>query len=309
VANWNSGSVPYSFFAGNESCASGTGIYLQGNGGGITQLPGVHSNGLLVDSNNSGSTAITGSVAYSSDGSGPYCSGTSADNQKNLSYSSSGSAPAGFLPWPETYTQPTGSSCNHTGAYFTTDGTAPAANQIVSGGGVYCVTSSFSGTSCDYSVDTATGTIYLNATVTGVELVGPCVSIGSGASGSTAISGTPFQYPLVFGTGGPNNPVVGHGNGTNSSQPNSTVFIGDNSHGAAITLTGAIYAPGQCSGATYDPTTTCSAGVTGGTVEYSGNNQITSFTEAENIWVDKNNFGEITGNGPANPFGGTALTQ
>jgi hypothetical protein len=320
VASWVAGSAPYSFFAGNTSCGSGTGIWFGSNGGGTTYVPGVHSNGLLVDNGNTGSGEVTGSVTYNSSGS-PACSGTTPDNSKNLAYVSSGTSP---LPWPKVYYQPTTTApstctytvcptCAHTGAYFTTDPTAPSANQLVSGGGVYCVTSAFTGTCTAPSgstnpVNMVSGAIYLNAKVTGVELVAPCVVVTSNANGSSAIAGAgSFDYPLVFGTG-TLNPTLGANFSKSSANP--TVFLGDANNGGGLVLNGAVYAPGACSTSTsWDPNQTCSGTVNGGTVEFSGNNQLTGFIEAENIWVDKNNFGTIAGNGPTNPYGGTALTQ
>jgi hypothetical protein len=314
VANWNSGSTPYSFFAGNTSCASGTGLYFADNGGGLSNVPGVHSNGSLTVNNNSGSVSITGSISDTSSGSACLSAGT-----KNVSVATLTTA----LAWPETYSPPTCTTSN-TATYWTT--AAVTGHQIVSGGGVYCVTTPFpttatcgpgSGTTnagifTGYSGGAqAPGSIYLGSQVTGVELYAPCVVISSGASGSSAITGsTPFQYPLVYGSG-LNNPTVGHGQGSNASSANPTVFIGDTSNGGGITLTGAIYAPGSC---TTDPnfpvdSPNCSGTINGGTVEISGNNQLTGFVEAENIWIDKNNFHDVVGNGPTNTFGGTALTQ
>ena len=316
TASWVDGLTDISLFAGDTTCGTGDGIYFASNGGGQSYVPGIHSNGEVFVRDHSGSTAITGSITDNSTGTGPFCSG-STTNTGNVSLVSSGDAggnPNGTLPWPEIYSPPACTTSN-TATYWTTDTAAPSGHQIVSGGGVYCVTTSFSGT-CGPTIDGTAGTIYLGSKVTGVELYAPCVNIASGANGSSAIASTttpptPFQYPLVYATGATNiTPPTGNGQGSKTGSANPAVFIGDSNKGQGITLTGAVYAPGSCStSASWNPNQTCSGTINGGTVEFSGNNDLTSFVEAENIWVDKNNFSSIIGNGPTNPFGSAALTN
>jgi Putative Flp pilus-assembly TadE/G-like len=325
VANWNSGSTPYSFFAGDTSCGMGLGLYFADNGGGNTAVPGVHTNGQLTINNNSGSMLITGSETDNATGTGSVCPTSTPAASKNVDLASSGDAggtPNGYLDWPETYSPPTCTTSN-TATFWSTDTLTSA--QITAGGkqittgGVYCVTppGSFTGT-CNASAANTAGTIYLNSSIQGIELYGPCVIVTPGASGSSAISGSsPFQYPLVYGSGLSNiTAPSGNGQGSKAGAANPTVYVGStNNGGGTLSLIGAIYAPGSCStdanfpGDDMTNGATCTGTISGGTVEISGNNQITGFVEAENIWVDKNNFGLINGNGPTNPFGGTALTQ
>lgn len=123
-------------------------------------------------------------------------------------------------------------------------------------------------TSCLDGSSNGAGSIYLNQIETGVELVAGCVVLAGGAGNSTAPSG----QPLVYGTAGA------------ASPPATSVYIDNNGN----VLTGTIYAPS-------------------GTVEFTQNNNITTFVEAANIVIDGNGF-TVIGNGPPTVSGGDSLT-
>lgn len=114
------------------------------------------------------------------------------------------------------------SDVHYIASYFTTDTSAPAANQIT-GPGVYCTT--VPATSCvdassNGSNNNGAGSIFLNHAETGIVLVAPCVVLSKNAGSSTA----PAGQPLIYGTG----------TGTSSS-----VYIDNNGN----VLTGTIYVP------------------------------------------------------------------
>jgi hypothetical protein len=262
--------VPYSLFAGSSGCGTNVdgstnndGLTFVGNGGGQMTISGAHTNGLITDSGNSGSEGLTGT----------YTTGCSAD-RPDRNASPQLSPISTTIPYPVTYTAPGagGPACTSSASSFTdaqiTSGTTANPN-------IYCATGTCNGSvqsakNAPATVPTSgtAGSITLNHAVTNVELYANCVVLSSGANGSSSPTGQPLVYGSETDTTTANN------NGTNS-----TVFFTSNN----LTLTGAIYVPT-------------------GTVEFTFNNDIITFVEAENIVIDKNNAGSgtssISGNGP-----------
>jgi len=297
VATYKLGKVPVSLFAGNNSCATGTGIVLaaQDNGGGTTHIDGLWTNGLYTNNNSSNASSMTGEYSSNSTGTAPYCPKDSAVTEsgsapyggsKNSNLTSSGnySSTSSFPNWPAPYSPPT---CGNTASSWSTN--SGSANVII-GGGVYCASGTAS--SCSSTTPSGTpGTIYLNATVSNVEVYASCVIIGPSAN-VTAPNGA----PAVFSTGA-------------SNSADAVVFA------TGASVSGAIFAPGWCTTAASPSTlvlaapnlTSCTSGtMVGGVVEVTGNNATSGFVEGETVIVDKNGF-TFTGTGPLTVSGTDAL--
>jgi Flp pilus assembly protein TadG len=271
-----SAKVAYSLFAGNSGCTSN--VDSSGN-----------NDGFLFEGSGGGATILSGvhsnGLVTDNDHSGSealtgtYTTGCSKDKvDSNASPQISGES--GTIPFPIAYNAPgsaSGPTCTSSASSFTdsqiTSGTASSPN-------IYCATGTCNGlTQASGNTPTSgqAGSITLSHTVTNVELYANCVVLDSGANGSTA----PANEPLVYGS-------ESDSSSTNNNGTNSTVFFAGNN----ITLTGTVYVPT-------------------GTVEFTFNNNVITFVEAENIVIDKNSASSanIAGNGPLEVVPGDELTQ
>jgi hypothetical protein len=274
VAHWHSPNAQLSLFAGNQTCGSRLGLQMASNGGGQQDASGLFSNGEYVVSSNS-NHPVNGAFAHDQPGSPGYCS----DNTTSVKDGTVGNAGNTAIPYPETYTQPQpGGSCNYTASYFSTSTNVPASHQIKNPG-VYCVDSSFTGSSCteDYSSTNDAGWIYFDGSgLSGsFELVAPCMSLLNLTSSITAPSGAPLAYGTSnIATAAPVSSGLPTCSDPSTASPSTWLVNGGVSDGT-------IY--DQC-----------------GTADFPSNNSFTGFVEAENIIVEKNNT--ITGNGPTEPW-------
>jgi hypothetical protein len=290
VASWQASNAKLSLFAANATCGSGLGLDFLANGGGNQDISGIFSNGQFNINSNS-NHPVDG--AFADDHSGSGCSG----NTTSVKDGTISDAGTNAVPYPMTYAQPTGAACTYSASYFTTSTTigtggnattVPTTNLITSPG-VYCVTSSFNGSSCsdDFQDSTKTGWIYADGTslTGGYEFVAPCVTITNPSSALTGPSGG----PLVYGTSNITTAAP-----TPSGLP-TCADTSNNSDTTNIDTNGA-----DVGGTIYDQ---C------GTAELWGNNDFTGFVEAANIKVEKNN--NVTGTGPTAPYelGTDILTQ
>jgi hypothetical protein len=289
-------STCYSLFAGNDVCPSpqptitstsfdyvGLDLVTQDNGGGGATVSEVFSNAYFMS--NAQSSASTFTVTTVGSGT-PAC--TESPGKGNASYLYVPKA----LPYPEVWTEPTGSACTFSAASWTTASVA-AKNSP----GVYCVnatptTACSNGASASGDIDVDLSSTSLAAG--GYEFVGPCVTIaGWSSNGSrTNITG----QPLVYGT---SNIQTSDGTATGTPDLATTSKLPTcvKNDGTNLTSTFLDGAPTQ-GPVVYDQ---C------GTAEITSNGGYTGFVEAWNISLDKNNA--VIGTGPTSvsPGGGLPL--
>ncbi len=257
---WSCSSDCVSLFAGNDTCPESTvtnmglSLVINDHGGGNEDISGLFTNGYYYNGAASGSYAAT-EVS-------PACGSDEEKKSDHTSFSTVG-APVNY---PAVWTLP---ACTNTGASWTT--------ADITGGGVYCVSSTPAQGACtsDY---TGAGAINvdLSALPAGsYEFVGPCVVMsGSQKSDVTNIAG----QPLVYGTSNTARDA------TSDALPSCT--LNDGSNGTSTWLTG--------NNATLDDMVYDQCG----TFEVTGNSvTIKGFVEAWNIITNKN--GSVIGTGPA----------
>lgn len=278
----NGASDCYSMFAGNDVCdGSASAIVSKGDyvgldlvttdhGSGKSTMSKVFSNAYYYNGGNS--SASTYIVTTVGTGTTPSC--TPSLNKGTTTYV----IVPKVLPYPEVYTEPTGTQCTYAASWTT-------ATIKAHGPGVFCVNTTPSGTCADGG--TVAGDIDVDMSslaAGGYEFVGPCVTIAGQSKTATSISG----QPLVYGT-------------SNMAQTGSTPDFATSTalptcvknDGTNLTSTFLDGSPSSGEGSTiYDQ---C------GTAEITQNGGYNGFVEAWNISLDKNNT--VTGNGP------TSITQ
>lgn len=320
VSSYVAPTANYSIFVGDPSCTS-SGLQIASDGGGNATVGGLFSDGVLNNTDHSGSANYSGGI---SDGqsSGGYQAGVTplcGDGQGNAGSGGSGNAwltknttvSAGQeLPYPEQYAEPvigsstitttepssppavTPGTCTFASTYFSTDGTGI---HSLSYPGIYCVVdssgniaTSYTGT-CSSAADKTAGSIYIGSSLEGspgFELVGPCI-VGNGYM-SSSISAINAITPLVYGTAEASSPCLDPATGMvnpTAVSASDNVYLANNN----LVLNAPIYAP-------------C------GTVELTGNTNFVAFIEAANVTLDKNSTTTWTGTGPPMAPGGDSLT-
>jgi len=270
-----------SMFAGNNTCPTaapgdkhhvpspptGLDLLTGDRGGGGETITDAFSNGYFYNGANSGNTTLTVTgVPCSADYPSP-------PNSKNTTFTTMPQA----IPYPEVWSDPP--TCTYTASYWTTNTSAPLADQIDAGGrgpGVYCTTPGVSPSACSDGLDQTAGAIYVGAlSGSGYEFVGPCITL----SGSATVQSSSGQ-PLVYGTSNISIAATAATATTAGTLPTCTVNNEAN---------GSTYIDGNntvVGGVVYDQ---C------GTVVVEGNGTSVGFVEAWNIEVVKNN---VTGDGP-----------
>jgi hypothetical protein len=329
VSGWNVSNTNLSIFTGNQSCSSGTGLQIASSGGGNATVNGLYADGVIQNSDNSGSAGYGGTI-YSVAGTA-HCSSTNSWNAKNTNVD-----PGNDLAYPLQFSEPTinastitgsepasapavtAGQCTFAATYFSTDATG--INQIKYPG-VYCVIPSAGSTTlantytatsdCADGVNTGgsvhgkttnsddqPGSIYVGTALSGgFEFAGPCVVANGGLSSNvTAITGSPTVY------------------GTNQVDPAATEscldptttptnLVRTSPHSEVINYPDGVFLDGNnltLNAPIYDP---C------GSVELYGNSAYDAVTEAANVFLDKNNFTSFKGTGPQIGGGGAALLQ
>ncbi len=282
-----------SLFAGNTTCPSspsstvGLDLVTNDSGGGTSTMYDMYTNGEYWNGGASGAA----SYEVGTPGSGGSAS-CGSDHMKKSS-TTTFTYTSGAIPYTAVWTQPTCTGSN-TATYWTTSGSAPAANQI-GAPGVYCVTASPAGSGSPACQDGASGMTagYIDVDESsslltaggGYEFVAPCVTLsGTTSARIQSIAG----QPLVYGT---SNIVT---SATKTALPTCTAASNNGTAGSSTFIDG--------NGADIDSTMYDQCG----TVEYTQNNNFVGYVEAWNIIVDKNNT--VTGNGPSSTGGGSVTT-
>jgi Flp pilus assembly protein TadG len=349
VSSWNKEGVPLSLITGNQSCAAGTGLVIQSNGGGHATVNGLYSDGLITNNDNSGS-AHFGGTQYNGTGN---CTAASSYNPKNTNVSG-----GPYIAYPDQFTEPTVSStacaspapltgctwrtqppagvtatitpgtCTFAATFFSTDATG--ANQI-NQPGIYCVvTSAANSTTIPNAYPTGSGNTDCADGVNRGGTAGGKTTNSDDQPGSiyvgSVVSGQyEFVGPCVVANGGLSPAVTQITGSACSSQPPN------------LNTCPIVYSTNQVdTGACLNPSSTppnmvndseivgapqgvfldgnnlvLSAPIYDpcGTAELYGNTQFGTLIEAANIVLDKNNFTTFTGKGPPDGGGLIVLIQ